>query len=205
MRLSSRPAKRGGGTARSAVGGASASRPASAPQAPSTTLRVVPLPRSVSLRGGGYSLVIARSKATKQSSFPRKRTGLLRYARNDEQASRRYASSPPASPPSPSSLPGLTRWSMLTGHEANSAANLSEPKPRMDCRVKPGNDDVGDNTPTASLRGATRRGNPASRASPPDCFAAARNDDVKNRSRGAIAPELCQPPPRHGKIRPHHA
>jgi hypothetical protein len=32
--------------------------------------------------------VMARSEATKQSSFPRKPTGLLRCARNDEQAAR---------------------------------------------------------------------------------------------------------------------
>jgi hypothetical protein len=54
------------------VEGASASSLAPPPQAPSTILRVVPLPRFVSLRGGGYSFVIARSDATKQSSLPRK-------------------------------------------------------------------------------------------------------------------------------------
>jgi hypothetical protein len=75
MRLSSRPAKRGGGTARRAVGGASDSRSprsqsAQPPHAPSTTLRVVPLPRFVSLRGGGSSLVIARSNATKAIQLP---------------------------------------------------------------------------------------------------------------------------------------
>jgi hypothetical protein len=60
MRLSSRPAQRRGGTARSAVGGAltktlalSPEDLAERPQAPSTMLRMVPLPRSVSLRGGG--------------------------------------------------------------------------------------------------------------------------------------------------------
>src|SRR6202012_269156 len=47
-----------------------------------------------------------------------------------------------------------------------------------------------------------RRSNPASRASELDCFAAARNDDVKDRSRGAIAPELCQPPLRQEKSPP---
>jgi hypothetical protein len=54
------------------VEGASALPLALPPQAPSTTLRVVPLPQFVSLRGGGCSFVIARSNATKQSSFPRK-------------------------------------------------------------------------------------------------------------------------------------
>jgi hypothetical protein len=33
-------------------------------------------------------------------------------------------------------------WSMLTCRESNNTANLSGRKPRMDCRVKPGHDDV---------------------------------------------------------------
>jgi hypothetical protein len=43
--------------------------------------------------------------------------------------------------PLPSSPPGLTRWSMLTCSESSNVANLNKPTPRMDCRVKPGNDD----------------------------------------------------------------
>jgi hypothetical protein len=35
---------------------------------------------------------------------------------------------------------------MLTLQESNSAATLSEPKPRMDCRIKSGNDAVIHNT-----------------------------------------------------------
>jgi hypothetical protein len=31
---------------------------------------------------------------------------------------------------------------MLTRGESNGAASFSKPAPRMDCRVKPGNDDV---------------------------------------------------------------
>ena len=62
-------------------------------------------------------------------------------------------------PPSlPSSPPGLTRWSMLTCRDATSALTLSELPLRMDCRVKPGNDDL-------------ERG--------------CRKDNVKNRSRDA--------------------
>jgi hypothetical protein len=114
MRLSSRPAKRGGGTARSAVGGASDS-----PLAPH------------------------------RRSFPNRRMP-----------------PPPRFAWSPSPAPF---------HSA-------------------GADSV------ASLRGAKRRSNPASRASPLDCFATARNDDAKNRSRDAHAPELCRPR-RQGKNR----
>jgi hypothetical protein len=49
-----------GGPRVSAVEGASDSRPASAPHAPSTALRAVPLPRSVSLRGGGQTKSFSR-------------------------------------------------------------------------------------------------------------------------------------------------
>ena len=44
-------------------------------------------------------------------------------------------------PFSQSSPPGLTRWSMLMRSESHAAANLSKPASRMDCRVKPGNDE----------------------------------------------------------------
>jgi hypothetical protein len=46
-----------------------------------------------------------------------------------------------AAPFPSSSPPGLTRWSMLTRSESNTAGRLNKPASRMDCRVKPGNDE----------------------------------------------------------------
>ena len=43
-----------------------------------------------------------------------------------------------------SSPPGLTRWSMLMCSEGAIGGQSPKPPPRMDCRVKPGNDDVRD-------------------------------------------------------------
>ena len=37
----------------------------------------------------------------------------------------------------------MPRWSMLPANESNSRANLSKRASRMDCRVKPGNDEIG--------------------------------------------------------------
>jgi hypothetical protein len=150
-------------------------------------LRMVPLPRSVSLRGGGHSLVIARSGSDEAIQLPATAHWIASLPLAMTSKRRRATPRHPSLATSPSSPPGLTRWSMLKRHESNNAAKLSERKPRMDCRVKPGNDDVGDDTPTSSLRGAKRRSNPASRASQLDCFAAARNDGVKNRSRDTLA------------------
>jgi len=45
-------------------------------------------------------------------------------------------------PPVLSSPPGLTRWSMLTCRDANVAVTLSKPALRIDCVVKPGNDEI---------------------------------------------------------------
>jgi hypothetical protein len=73
-----------------------------------------------------------RSEATKQSSFPRKPTGLLRCARNDEQAARSL--SIVTTGPDPVVHADVQR--------VNNAANLSKPTRRMDCRIKPGNDDA---------------------------------------------------------------
>jgi hypothetical protein len=56
--------------------------------------------------------------------------------------------------PSPSSPPGLTRWSMLTLQESNTAATLSKSARCMDCRVKPGNDDVRDHSRDANAPGS---------------------------------------------------
>jgi hypothetical protein len=36
----------------------------------------------------------------------------------------------------------MARWVPITGGESNNAANLSEPKRRLDCRIKSGNDDM---------------------------------------------------------------
>ena len=66
------------------MGGATTSRPASAPHAPSTALRAVPLPRFAVADNASSS---RGAVATKQSRFPRKPSGLLRYARNDACAS----------------------------------------------------------------------------------------------------------------------
>jgi len=65
--------------------------------------------------------------------------------------------------PSPSSPPGLTRWSILPCSESSSATNLNKPSRRMDCRIKSGNDDTENHSRDASSRpsfanyNATRR------------------------------------------------
>jgi len=48
------------------------------------------------------------------------------------------------------SPPGLTRWPMPKCHKRNLAVDVSEPFRRMDCRVKPGNDEM-ENRPRAAL------------------------------------------------------
>ena len=80
--------------------------------------------------------------ATKQSSF--------RASPLDCFVALAMTSKRPVSPRS--SPPGLTRWSMLTCSESNNAVTLSEPTRRMDCRVKPGNDDVKVRSRKALLR-----------------------------------------------------
>src|SRR5262249_13098632 len=51
-----------------------------------------------------------------------------------------------------SSPPGLTRWSMLTCCDTNVAVMLNEPALRMDCRVKPSNDEGQHRPPDALMR-----------------------------------------------------
>jgi hypothetical protein len=72
----------------------------------------------------------------------------------DNGTPHRQAAFGPRAAPSPSSPPGIavrrtsslrspmTRWSMLKCRYSRHAATLSEQNCRMDCRVKPGNDDM---------------------------------------------------------------
>jgi hypothetical protein len=99
-----------------------------------------------------------------------------------------------------SSPPGLTRWSMRTRRESNNATILGKRKLCMDCRVKPGNDVNLCLTRVSSLRGASATKQSSFPRKPLDCFADARNDDAKNRSRNASASEFI-PPPRFRKNR----
>jgi hypothetical protein len=65
---------------------------------------------------------------------------------------------------------------MLTGRESNNTANLSKRKPRMDCRVKPGNDDGRGYLPRPRHCEEQRDEAIQLPAQALDCFAAARND-----------------------------
>jgi len=100
---SSRPATAGRGDhpqlaqqAKDGVGGASAASLPQAPHAPSTTLRVVPLPRSVSLRGGGQTnsfsrRIHARVLLTNKDERHKEGSGAPRGASNHGRILRRGA------------------------------------------------------------------------------------------------------------------
>jgi len=83
---------------------------------------------------------------------------------------------------------------MLTCGESSGAADLGKPTRRMDCRVKPGNDEAKNaREPHGTLVIARSESDEAiqSGASELDCLADARNDEP-NPSRDALASELCE-------------